>query len=49
MMVGDDRDVARGETDMVDVRTYKYFAGGVWREAEDARTFDVVEPDDLSP
>lgn len=32
---------------MADVRTYKYFAGGVWREAKGARTFDVVEPYDL--
>ena len=24
--------------------SYKYYAGGAWREAEGARTFEVLEP-----
>jgi len=29
--------------------TYKYYAGGSWQEAEDARTFDVLEPYSRQP
>jgi acyl-CoA reductase-like NAD-dependent aldehyde dehydrogenase len=33
---------------MADVPTYKYFAGGEWREAAGARTFEVFDPYDRS-
>jgi len=26
------------------MKTYQYFAGGVWRNAENGRTFDDMEP-----
>ncbi len=26
------------------MKTYQYYAGGVWRDAENGRTFDDMEP-----
>src|ERR1700761_8127199 len=28
----------------MEVKKYQYYAGGVWRDAENARTFDDLEP-----
>src|SRR5476651_2053457 len=28
----------------MEVKKYQYYAGGVWRDAEDGRTFDDLEP-----
>jgi hypothetical protein len=28
----------------MEVKKYQYYAGGVWRDAENGRTFDDLEP-----
>ena len=28
----------------MEIKKYQYYAGGVWRDAEDGRTFDDLEP-----
>src|SRR5260370_24278422 len=37
------------ETDVTTTPSYKYYAGGTWREAEAARTFEVLEPYSRKP